>query len=237
MFTFQSGFTMAEIVYRTPSIEDGAEMWKMVDEAAALDPNSSYAYFMACRNFAATSVVAEVGGEIAGMVTAYPLPDDPQRLFVWQVNVREAFQGRGIAAGMLNELLNRDDCASVRFIETTVEPGNDASEALFRRVAADFNADINSKEIYKDELFPDAEHRAERLFVVGPITRIDNQIEIRPEDDGYRLYAVQAGMEQPAFAPANPSFSTLDDATRAADAVREAHAAREVVIRDSKETR
>ena len=90
-----------EIVYREPSIEDGAEVWKMVDETAALDANSAYTYFMVFRNFAATSVVAEVDGEIAGMVTAYPLPDDPQRLFVWQVNVAEKFQGRGIARGML----------------------------------------------------------------------------------------------------------------------------------------
>lgn len=222
--------TLSEVTYRTPSIEDGAEIWKMVDEAAALDANSSYAYFMACRNFAATSVVAEVDDEIAGMVTAYPLPSDPQRLFVWQVSVREEAQGQGIAAGMLKELLTREDCASVRYIETTISPGNEASEALFRSIAAYFNAAMHKKEIYKDEHFPDEEHKIEQLFVIGPITRVDNQIQIRREDDGYRLYAMLDGYEQPAFQPANPAFSTLDDAMRAADAVREGHAAKEVVV-------
>ena len=222
-----------EITYRTPSIEDGAEIWKMVDEAAALDANSGYAYFMIARNFAATSVVAEVDGEIAGMVTAYLLPDDPTRLFVWQVNVRDAFQGLGVASGMLQELLTREDCAHVRYIETTVSPDNQASEALFRKTAAYFNCGIEESEVYKDELFPDAEHQTERLFIVGPITRIDNEIQIRLEEDGYRLYAVLDGNEQPAFTPYNPAFSDLDDAMQAADEVREGHGAKEVVLLDS----
>lgn len=221
---------MTTATFRVPSIDDGADIWRMVDEAAALDDNSSYAYFMACRNFSATSVVAEVDGEIAGMVTAYPLPSDPQILFVWQVGVREKFQGMGIAAGMLEEILNREDCAGVRFIETTIGTGNDASEALFNRVAASFNADITETEVYKDELFPGAEHEAERLFVIGPITRVGNAMHILREDDGFRVYVVVEGTSQAAFQPANPLFSSLDDAIRAAEEAREYHAAREVVI-------
>lgn len=223
-----------KITYRTPALEDAAEIWKMVDEAAALDVNSGYAYFMVARNFSASSVVAEVDGEVAGMVTAYPLPSDPTRLFVWQVNVRDDYQGLGIARGMLEEILTREDCATVRYIETTVAPDNPASEALFRRIAKDFMCGIEEVEVYKDELFPDAEHQSERVFVIGPITRIDNEIQIRWEEpEGYRLYAVYAGSEQPAFTPYNPAFSKLDDALQAADEVRQAHAAKEVVILDS----
>lgn len=226
---------MSDVTYRTPSIEDGAEFWKMVDEAAALDDNSSYAYFMACRNFAATSVVAEVNGEVAGMVTAYPLPADPQRLFVWQVGVRDAFQGQGIAGGMLEYILGREECAAVRYIETTIAPDNAASEALFSRVAANFNAAIEVKEIYKDELFPDAEHQIEQLFVIGPITRVDNEMHILREDDGFQVMASLDGVEQPAFQPVNPVFSTLDDAMRAAEGVRAAHNAREIIIVQEKD--
>jgi L-2,4-diaminobutyric acid acetyltransferase len=230
---------VSDITYRTPSIEDGAEIWKMVDEAAALDANSSYAYFMACRNFAATSVVAEVDGEVAGMVTAYPLPADAQKLFVWQVGVREKFQGMGIARGMLESILNRDDCAAVRYIETTIAPGNEASEALFSRVAANFNAHIEARDVYRDELFPDAEHQIERLFVIGPITRSHNEIRILraadvegadPDSEGYVVMARLDGYDQPAFEPANPVFSTLEDARHAAEEVRPALNAREIVI-------
>jgi len=226
---------MSEITYRTPSIEDGAEMWKMVDDTAALDANSAYAYVMACRNFAATSVVAEDGDTLAGMVTAYPLPEDGQTLFVWQVNVRDAYQGRGIGASMLRELMQREDCQSVRFIETTIEPGNEASEGLFRSIAADLNAAFEKKEIFKDELFPDAEHKVEQLFLIGPITRPENTLHIRREDDGYRLYAVFTEHEAPAFEPANPAFSSLDDALKAAETVREAHGAGEVIVSEKPE--
>jgi L-2,4-diaminobutyric acid acetyltransferase len=225
--------SVTDIIYRSPSLEDGAAIWEMVDEAAALDANSAYAYFMVCRNFAATSVVAEVDGDIAGMVTAYPLPEDNRRLFVWQVNVREPFQGLGIASGMLEELMTREDCSQVRYIETTIAPDNEASEALFRRIAHHYNAQIRETEVYKDELFAGAEHQVERLFVIGPITRVGNRIEIRREDDGYRLYAVFEGGEQPAFEPRNPAFSSWEDAMKAAEEVREAHAAREVVLAET----
>ncbi len=224
-----------DVTYRVPSIEDGADIWKMVDEAAALDANSSYAYVMACRNFAATSVVAEVDGEIAGMVTAYPLPADPTRLFVWQVGVREEQQGKGIARGMLEEILTREECAGVRYIETTIAPDNTASEALFSRIAAHFNTEIKSTEVYKDELFPDEEHKIEKLYIIGPITRVGNQIHIRVEDGVYRLYAMQEGCETPAFQPINPGFGRLEDALKAADDVRDSHAAKEVVLVDDKD--
>ncbi|WP_404385305.1 diaminobutyrate acetyltransferase [Caenispirillum salinarum] len=224
-----------DVTYRTPSLEDGAEIWKMVDEAAALDDNSSYAYFMACRNFAATSVVAEVDGEIAGMVTAYPLPQDPTQLFVWQVGVRDKFQGKGIARGMLEHILNSEQCASVRWIETTIAPDNAASEALFSRIAEHFNTEIKETEVYEDEMWPEGEHKVERLFVIGPINRLNNEIHILREDNGYRICARLDGVEQPAFQPENPMFSTLDDALRAADLVRESHNAREVIIVENKD--
>jgi len=219
-----------EVTFRTPSVEDGTEIWKMVDEAAALDANSAYTYVMICRNFAATSVVAEVDGDVAGMITAYPLPDDPTRLFVWQVNVREDYQGKGIAGRMLSEILSREECAGVRYVETTIEPGNAASEALFSRFAEDLDTHITRQEVFRDELFPDAEHKIEQLFVIGPIGHAENQIQIRREADGYRLYAILRGHEQEAFTPVNPAFTSLDDAERAAEAVRESHFAREIVV-------
>lgn len=204
----------------------------MVDETAALDDNSPYAYLMACRNFAATSVVAESGEDLAGMVTAYPMPDDPQALFVWQVNVREQYQSRGIASSMLSEILKRDDCQSVRWIETTVAPDNHASEALFRRIADELDADIKIKEVYGDELFPDGEHQIERLFVIGPIIRDNIKVEVRREDDGFRLHVRFADHEEPALSPYNPAFSVLEDARLAAQEVRKYHAASDIILPD-----
>jgi L-2,4-diaminobutyric acid acetyltransferase len=224
---------MKHITYRTPSIEDGAEIWKMVDETAALDDNSPYAYLMACRNFAATSVVAEDGDNLAGMVTAYPLPQDPQMLFVWQVNVREAYKLNGIASCMLNEILKREDCQSVRWIETTIAPDNQASECLFRRIAEELDAEIHIKEEYGDEMFPDGEHQIERLFVIGPIIRDNVKVEVRKESPGFRLHVLFSDHEEPAFSPSNPSFSNIEDARQAAESVRGYHAASDVIYPES----
>lgn len=222
----------AGVTYRTPTIDDGAAVWKLVDDTAAMDGNSAYAYFMVCRNFAATSVIAEVDGQLAGMLTAYPLPEDDRRLFVWQVSVDARFRGRGVAAGMLHHLLQREDCAAVRWIEATIAPGNVASEALFRRCASSLHANISQRTVYKDSLFPGDDPKPERLFVIGPIRHARNKIHLQPCAEGYRLFAALDDAIVPAFQPVNPVFSGLTDAMRAADAVCDAHSATEVVILD-----
>ena len=217
--------------YRIPTVDDAVAIWKMVDEAAFLDDNAAYTYLMPCRNFAATSVVAEVGDEVAGMVTAYPLPHDTTYLFVWQVNVREKFQGRGMASGMLEEILKRRDCANVRYIETTVTPGNMASRKLFGAVAAHFNTELNEESGFEEEHFPDDQgHEAERLLIIGPIERFENSIRVKQEEDGYRLYASYGRYEQPAYEPVNPVFQDFAEAMKNADEVREKHGAKEVVF-------
>lgn len=219
-----------EITYRQPSLEDGAEIWRMVEESGNLDRDSGYAYVMVARNFAATSVVAEVDGQAVGMLTAYPLPQDPSRLFVWQVTVRDSYRKQGIASGMLDHLLQRDEVAGVRWVEATIVPGNTAAEALFRSLAARLECPVKETEAFADELFGDAEHKIERLFIVGPIPYEKCEIRIRPEEGRYRLYSFWDGAEAPAFEPANPTFGDLEDAKRAAEHVRADHGAKRVVL-------
>ncbi|MBK1668223.1 diaminobutyrate acetyltransferase [Rhodovibrio sodomensis] len=219
-----------DVTYRTPSIDDGAEIWRMVDESVNLDRDSGYAYFMVARNFAATSVVAERGEHTIGMLTAYRLPQDPRRLFVWQVNVRDPHKNSGIASGMLDHLLQRDEAAGVRWVEATIVPGNTPAENLFKSLANRLDCPIRETEAFADELFPDAERKVERLFVVGPIPYEKCEIRIRPEGGRYRLYSFWDGSELPAFEPANPAFDDFDDAKRAAEKVRIDHGASKVVV-------
>ena len=72
-----------------------------------LDLNSSYAYLLWCRDFGRPPSVAEHDGRVGGFVTGFVRPEDPRRVFVWQVAVDEALRGRGVAAAMLNDLLDR----------------------------------------------------------------------------------------------------------------------------------
>jgi diaminobutyrate acetyltransferase len=149
-----------------PSIGDGAAMWRMARDSAVLDLNSSYAYLLWARDFAATSVVARVEGEPAGFVTGYVRPDEPQVLMVWQVAVDAAHRGRGLARQMLDHLV---DTSGAAYLETTITDDNDASIALFASLARDRGADLERAPVFPAESFPDG-HDTELLFRIGPLT-------------------------------------------------------------------
>jgi L-2,4-diaminobutyric acid acetyltransferase len=133
-----------------------------------LDPNSTYAYLLLCRDFAGTCVVASASDDIAGMVTAYRPPEHPEVLFVWQIAVATSWRGRGLAQVMLDSLLDRPALSDVRFIETTIGPNNTASQQVFRRLATRRGLALNVTPQFAAEMFP-AGHEAEFLYRLGPI--------------------------------------------------------------------
>ncbi|SDC53299.1 diaminobutyrate acetyltransferase [Ruegeria marina] len=120
---------------RQPVAEDGARIWELVRACKPLDENSMYCNLIQCDHFRDTCVVAELDGEIVGWVSAYVLPYDPETLFVWQVAVSEKARGTGLGSLMLNGLLHREACASVKRVQTTITADNEASWALFRKFA------------------------------------------------------------------------------------------------------
>lgn len=149
-----------------PRAADGAAMWRLARDSAVLDLNSSYAYLLWARDFAATSVVARVGDDTAGFVSGYRRPDEPTTLMVWQVAVDEAHRGRGLARRMLDELTRR--CADVDHVETTITADNEASIALFGSYAAAHDAPLERTPLFRAEDFPDG-HDEELLFRIGPL--------------------------------------------------------------------
>src|SRR5690606_20022407 len=116
---------------RAPRITDAARLWQIADESQVLDVNSSYAYLLWCRDFAASSLIAEIDGHAAGFVIGYVRPESPDTLFVWQIAVDAEFRGRGLAAKILHTLLDSVADAGITTLETTISPGNTASQALF----------------------------------------------------------------------------------------------------------
>lgn len=141
-------------------------------ELGVLDVNSAYAYMLIGEHHAGTSVVAEIDGELVGFITAYILPESPDTVFVWQVGVAEAGRGRGLATRMLLEILRRDACADVSYLDTTIGPTNEASRALFRGLARRLNCALAESELFSSELFGDFDdpepHEPENLFRIGP---------------------------------------------------------------------
>nr|WP_229683781.1 diaminobutyrate acetyltransferase [Nocardia camponoti] len=156
---------------RAPRLGDGAHLWRIARDSQVLDLNSSYAYVLWCRDFAATCVVAEDrDGAVVGFVIGYVRPDAPDTLFVWQVAVDAAQRGRGVAADMLNALLDTVADAGITTLETTVAPSNTASRALFAAVARSRGAHLRIVDLFDATDFPDA-HEAEQLHVIVPVRR------------------------------------------------------------------
>jgi L-2,4-diaminobutyric acid acetyltransferase len=151
-----------------PTIDDGAELWRLAAESQVLDLNSRYGYLLWCRDFAATSVVARMEGEAVGFVTGYRRPDNPRRLVVWQVAVDAAARGQGLAGRMLDTLFDNVD--GVDHLETTITPDNESSVRLFTSFAERRGAALTRTELFSSELLGD-DHEPEFLYRIGPIAQ------------------------------------------------------------------
>ncbi|MER6111163.1 diaminobutyrate acetyltransferase [Streptomyces hirsutus] len=155
-----------------PAPADGAALWRIARDSKTLDLNSSYSYLLWCRDFAATSAVArDAGGEPIGFVTGYVRPDSPHTLLVWQVAVDEKHRGRGLAAALLDGLAARTVAEhGVTTVETTITPGNTASERLFTAFAERHGARLEREVLFEAEQFPDGPHDPEVLYRIGPLS-------------------------------------------------------------------
>jgi L-2,4-diaminobutyric acid acetyltransferase len=154
---------------RAPRRHDGGAVHDLVRRCPPLDLNSAYAYHLLCDHFADTCVLVEQGGTALAFLSAYRKPQEPERLFVWQVAVDDALRGQGMAGRMLEAVLARPACRGVRFVETTVSPSNRSSRRFFERFAAHHRAGWHEEEFLTEADFGAAAHEAEVLFRIGPL--------------------------------------------------------------------
>lgn len=167
------------LTLRAPTAADAGSIWHAVRRSGVLEPNSSYAYVLLCTHFADTSIVAIARNddiddeELAGFVVGYRPPGAADTLFVWQVGVTQAWQGRGLGKRMLSELLSRPAQAEVRYLEATVEPSNEPSRRLFTAVARQVGADYEVSDHFGSDLFAEQGHGSEDLFRIGPFSQPD----------------------------------------------------------------
>ena len=155
------------IELRRPVKEDGAAIYNLVKRCPPLDENSRYCNLLQTSHFRDSAVVAERDGELLGFVTGYRLPRAPDVLFVWQVAVSPAARGYGLGKRMLEALIERG--GGIRFLETTVTPGNAASRRMFERLADAYEAPVRKEVIFKSEDHFERRHDDEVLFRIGPI--------------------------------------------------------------------
>ncbi|MBT8420920.1 MAG: diaminobutyrate acetyltransferase [Gammaproteobacteria bacterium] len=159
-----------DFILRPAVIEDAARMWQFVIDSKALDPNSPYCYLVLCHHFANTCVVADfVDGTMAGFIAGYRPPEAHDTVVVWQIGSAARHRGRGLGLAMLGELLRREDCREVSYLEATVTPSNTASRAMFTALARELKADYIQSTGFEASLFPkESNHEPERLFRIGP---------------------------------------------------------------------
>lgn len=146
-----------------PSIADGAAIWRIARDSRALDLNSSYAYLLWCRDFAETSAVARVDGEVVGFVIGFIRPERPDTVVVWQIAVDESQRGSGLGGRLLDHLMARVAAQGAHHLETTITPGNGPSIGLFASLADRHAARLRRSELFDADQFPD-DHEAEDLY-------------------------------------------------------------------------
>lgn len=142
---------------------------RLIAASPPLDTNSIYCNLLQCTHFSSTSIVAKKKGEYLGFVSAYPIPERTDTLFVWQIAVSEIARGQGLGKKMLHSLLSSRDCQSVRFLETTITKSNRASRALFGSLAEDLNAGIKESLLFDRVEHFEKFHDSEHLLRIGPL--------------------------------------------------------------------
>ncbi|HLS08670.1 diaminobutyrate acetyltransferase [Lentibacillus sp.] len=165
------------LVFRKPTKDDGAEVWELIKETGVLDLNSSYSYLMWCEIFSETSIVVERDGKTVGFISGFIHPDQPDTLFIWQVAVDASERGNGLATRMLYQLLKREGCEEVNYVEATVSPSNIASQQLFKGLAKKLRTKCVIHDYFTSGDFPKEGHEDERLFKIGPIQKEKIQVE------------------------------------------------------------
>jgi L-2,4-diaminobutyric acid acetyltransferase len=152
----------SSIKIRHPSAEDGMALNQLIRQCPPLDTNSVYCNLLQCHHFSETALIAtNSDGELIGSITGYIPPHHPDTLFVWQVALHNSARGKGVASALLNSLFDRCECSA---LETTISPGNTASEALFERFFDAREMTVSRTTLFDHQQHFNGQHDSEVLF-------------------------------------------------------------------------
>ena len=162
-----------DLILRRPTPEDGVAVNDLVEQCKPLDENSVYCNLLQCSHFRETSALAELGGDVAGFVSGYVVPQQDDSLFVWQVAVAPEARGLSLAKRMVFDILRRPSIKGIRHIKTTITPDNKASHGVFKSIARELGADIEKDVLFDREEHFDGQQKTEMLWNIGPFKRSD----------------------------------------------------------------
>ncbi len=157
-----------DYLFRNPVPEDGAALNRLISASPPLDTNSLYCNLLQCSYFSETSIIAEEGFEIAGLITGFIVPKREDTIFIWQVAIDESARNQGLALQMLLQLLQLPACHGVRYLETTITEDNLASKSLFTKLAKRLGVELMETKLFMRDIHFDNQHDDEFLFRIGP---------------------------------------------------------------------
>ena len=164
---------------RRPQPTDGHALNQLIERCPPLDTNSVYCNLLQCTHFSATSIAAEnQSGELVGFISGYCPPERPDTLFVWQVAVDDSMRGQGLGISMLMGLIERTAAHGVRWLETTISPGNGASVALFAKAFRQLGVTASTEVLFSRAHHFNGQHDDEVLYRAGPFAipvKLDSQ--------------------------------------------------------------
>jgi L-2,4-diaminobutyric acid acetyltransferase len=159
----------AGLHFRKPVADDGPAITALIARCPPLDRNSAYCNLIQCTHFADHCVVAEADGRIVGWVSGHRPPSDPQAFFVWQVAVAREGRGKRLASRMINALLARSGQRDATHLTTTITDDNQASWALFRGLARDWQAPLERSALFERDAHFAGAHATEFQARIGPL--------------------------------------------------------------------
>jgi len=163
--------TAQSVRLRKPVSTDGPQVTALIAGCPPLDVNSAYCNLLQCTDFADTCIIAEVDGTIAGWISGYRPPTDPDSYFLWQVAVAPTARGLRLSQRMMDALFARPALAGVTHLVTTITRDNAASWASFRSFARRWNAPVQSAERFNSERHFAGAHASEWQLRIGPLSR------------------------------------------------------------------
>ena len=163
-------------VLSSPDATDGASVFNLIAACPPLDQNSMYANLLQCSDFSDTCAIAKEGDKVAGWVSGYIPPKEPNVYFLWQVAVDASARGQKLPKRLVHNILSREACKGVKYIKTTITADNDASWGLFRSIARWLDTPLNESPGFdKDDHFEGA-HDSEILVTIGPFDTIPDRV-------------------------------------------------------------
>ena len=157
-----------DVEFRPATRTDGSALWALVGSTATLELNSAYFYLLFATDFGDHCLIAESGGQTVGAIIGYRPPREPASVFVWQIGVAPAMQGRGLGLRMLKAWKELPANLDANCITATVATDNTASDRLFRALARELGTTIEVTDHFTSAMFP-TPHPPEPLYRIGPL--------------------------------------------------------------------